>query len=535
MNKYAYILPFAILASCGPSYTAVTGPIDADVNGTTDGRPTTGTKDASIDAPDDFVDIDATPLPDGAIMNNYGDADIRSDAGGSCTGTECANPVADKCGGSEICGDGLDNNCNGQVDETCPCIPGDVKPCFRGPPGRRNVGACQDGTQRCEGNEEFGFWGDCTGGIAPSAETCDTLDNNCNGCKDDDPSCCETSIMCPDSKDLAEAAPFTDYVINGAQYFPGSTMNWSWTVEGGPCDRLLFTTSGKTSFRLNGMETNTISGASASTLTFRPTLSGDYEITMIVTASDGTQHKCILLIHVRGPGLRVELCWDTTGKSDLDLHMHKAGSATDWFLTGKGANENVNPDDCYYLTCKAPQFIAGTPPLSCPQFGPLFGTPFQAEWGYSSSNIMECNGTAMGDCWTEVGSCHNPRLDIDNIKDKGVPENINMDNPKNNDTYRIMVHYYGDSNGLSTTRVVHPLVNVYCGGRLLGTYGDTPNFVTGYDNGGGDGSDFAGEKWRVVDVTTQVNGAGTTTGCALKPLHPAGQVSGFWVDSNKTY
>lgn len=533
MNKYAYILLFTTfgLGSCGPSNTGVGALADAPGNGDPDARGPTKSADASVDAPADIVDVDATPLPDGPIMNSYGDADVKSDAGGTCSGTDCVNPVADKCGGAEICDDGLDNNCNAQVDETCPCLPGAVKPCFKGPPGRRNVGACQDGTQRCEGNDEFGFWGDCTGGITPSAEACDTLDNNCNGCKDDDPSCCETSIMCPDSKNLAEAAPFTDYVIDGTQYFSAPAASWTWTVSGGPCDQLLFTTSGKTSFRLNGNETNTVTGASASTLTFRPTLSGDYEITMIVTASDGTMHKCILLVHVRGPGLRVELCWDTTGKSDVDLHLHKPGSATPWFTT-KMDNAIINNDDCHYRNCRAPEWVQYdlSLPADCD-----FVYHHRAEWGYSSTDIGQCNGTSLGKCWDLVKSCHNPRLDIDNVKDKGVPENINMDNPKNNDIYRVMVHYYSDAAGLASTRVVHPLVNVYCGGRLLGTYGADPNPVNGFDYGGGDDGKYNGDKWRVVDVTTQVDGSGTTTGCSLKALHPAGQSAGFWVDSAKTY
>jgi len=29
---------------------------------------------------------------------------------------------------------------------------------------------------------EFGTWGPCVGGVAPSVEVCDGLDNDCNGC-----------------------------------------------------------------------------------------------------------------------------------------------------------------------------------------------------------------------------------------------------------------------------------------------------------------------------------------------------------------
>src|SRR6185436_10136257 len=94
----------------------------------------------------------------------YGDA--AAGAGGACSGAggACA-PVAPGCGNMEVCGDGLDNNCDGEVDERCPCTPGQVQACFKGPPGRRGVGACQDGMQRCQGAGEFGTWGACEGGI----------------------------------------------------------------------------------------------------------------------------------------------------------------------------------------------------------------------------------------------------------------------------------------------------------------------------------------------------------------------------------
>src|SRR5437867_11268083 len=59
-------------------------------------------------------------------------------------GSSCVDPIPDLCGSAEICDDGLDNDCNGAVDDGCSCTPGQVQPCFLGPPGRRNVGACTD-------------------------------------------------------------------------------------------------------------------------------------------------------------------------------------------------------------------------------------------------------------------------------------------------------------------------------------------------------------------------------------------------------
>src|SRR5262245_5557224 len=133
----------------------------------------------------DDIDAPVPDQPDASTVNPYDDADITGGDGG-CGTNQCMTPVADMCGGTELCGgdgsgDGLDNDCDGAVDEICACAPGDVRPCFRGPPGRRGVGSCEDGTMRCEGSTEFGAWGDCAGGIWPSGEQCDTQDNNCNG------------------------------------------------------------------------------------------------------------------------------------------------------------------------------------------------------------------------------------------------------------------------------------------------------------------------------------------------------------------
>jgi hypothetical protein len=488
-SKYAHILPWILVAGaalgCGPSIptggdTQVGDPDDAAVADTPMGM-----------LPDVY-----TPMPpDGTPGTIYDDADLANDGG--CPGTTCPMPVDDGCVGSEGCGadgsgNGTDDDCDGVVDEGCFCTPGDVRPCFRGQPGRRGVGACVDGTMRCEGDAEFPEWGACTGGIWPTTETCDTQDNNCNGCADDNPDCCVVEIACPGPGDLPDAAPFTPYTIDGTMFYSGPAMTWSWTVVGGPCDQLLSSTSGTTSY--------TLTGASSSAVTFTPTLSGDYTFTMTVTAPDGTTYTCTFIVHVVGPGLRVELCWDTTGDADIDLHLHRAGTTTNWF----GSISAPNADDCSYLNCRASDF--------------LFGFD-AAEWGYADTALAECSGTSDGATWSLYGGCHNPRLDIDNISTEGIPENINVDNPNDGQTFRPMVHYYGGS------IVTHPMVNIYCGGVLTATYGAAPDLVPSFNSGGGFGS---GPMWRVADVTVHVTG-GVTTGCDVTALHPMGSTTGYLV------
>jgi hypothetical protein len=77
-------------------------------------------------------------------------------------------------------------------------------------------------------------------------------------------------------------------------------------------------------------------------------------------------------------------------------------------------------------------------------------------------------------------------------------------------------------------------VNIYCGGALKATFGQTPNQTSGFANSGGWA---AGDMWRVADVTAAVNASGVTTGCTITPLHPTGSTSGYLIghDGKITY
>lgn len=401
---------------------------------------------------------------------------------------------------------GSDDDCDGEVDEMCYCEPGAVQRCFRGPPGRRGEGACQDGQQTCVANGEFGgVWGPCTGGIAPSGETCDGLDNNCNGCTDELEGCVPDGT-CPGPGDprVPDARPFSTYTLNGSEFYPGDdAVAWRWEIVGTPCDQMFQGIPGSTATSDNGQLSYRLAGGSTANASVDFTLSGDYEVTMTVERRDGSEFSCTWIVPVRAPGLRVEACWDATGPTassfggtvDVDLHLGKHGATTSWF----------DGQDCDYSTCKSYSFE-------------------RVDWGYPDTPLSNCTGPGSRGDFTD--SCPNPRLDIDNISQSSeyVPENINLDNPRDGDRFRVMVHHY-----TSSLRATRPIVNVYCGGQLTGTYGAAPDTVEGFDEGGGR---MMGDMWRVVDIETHVDGSGTTTGCDLTPIRPPGRMSGYHVTLN---
>jgi Notch-like protein len=106
----------------------------------------------------------------------------QAGAYGACVGQVLPSP-------NDIC-DGIDNNCNGTVDEQpggqmCACQPGATRACYSGPAGTQGVGLCRAGTQTC--NADGLAWGSCRNEVLPAAEVCDAADNDCNGRVDDAP------------------------------------------------------------------------------------------------------------------------------------------------------------------------------------------------------------------------------------------------------------------------------------------------------------------------------------------------------------
>lgn len=76
---------------------------------------------------------------------------------------------------------GCDNNqvCSGGTCIQNQCTPGQTKPCYDGLTGTNGTGACRNGLQTCTSQ---GVWGStCVGEVTPATETCNGIDDNCNG------------------------------------------------------------------------------------------------------------------------------------------------------------------------------------------------------------------------------------------------------------------------------------------------------------------------------------------------------------------
>jgi hypothetical protein len=209
-------------ASCTPSEEVCNGRDDdcdgiADNNGsaaltrTCDANGVSGTQKCEV-AKWSECQANCSPSPEtcngkdddcnGKIDDGLDGSPLQVDCGTACgpgtavcvngTPTNCTAPQVQK----EIC-DGIDNNCNGSVDEDFLCAVNETEPCGS------DVGACEYGTRKCGPLCE---WGSCTGGTVSKTEVCDgyndedcdgTVDNGC-GCTDGTKKdCCGgTQITC---------------------------------------------------------------------------------------------------------------------------------------------------------------------------------------------------------------------------------------------------------------------------------------------------------------------------------------------------
>jgi hypothetical protein len=447
-------------------------------------------------------------------------------------------------------GNSYDDDCDGFVDEGCACAAkGITKECWLVPPSMKTAatgnpaGWCafnSVGSVDCAGLGSPQWSGQCRGASPPADhDSCSAGDFNCDGLErnNDQQGCrCAVDLNCPTTP--LRLAPFPNpralTGITGANWLPDAglaqqTTNWRWTAIGGDCDNVL----PNPTFALYRGRDTTVAGARVGTKTtvvydtsFDPpryledststvravratsgdgfagatifpafSLSGDYVVQGEFDLGP-VRYACTQKVEVRAPGVRAELCWDTVGNNDVDLHFARL---QDTACTVNGWNSLCAADggqDCYYANS-----------------GP--------NWGYADSADSACQGWGS----KQNGPCTNPRLDVDNISCNTTvedpvgggfcsPENTNVDAPRDGDTFAVGVVYFGSS---ATTKLAHPHVNLYCNGARVLSTGYNP--VTGQTffpalrtTGGGNG-DF----WSVATITARVDG-GALVGCDVQTL-----------------
>jgi hypothetical protein len=421
------------------------------------------------------------------------------DAGADATADVPMNPCGSECGPDELCDEahtGLDDDCDGIVDEGCPCpTAGAAHFCFKGDPSYHNTPGCYDGTQTCTEN---GVWGPCIGGVHAD-ENC--FENNVTGCHP------------------ISAVPFQDVNLkDGTGNFsidavPGTEV-WTVTCPPGvnPCPA--------------------VTGVSPPD-DFKPLQSGEYTVTYTKGLQGGGMDSCTYPLFIGAKGLRVELEWEhdlgDTGV-DLDLHLHQPSNTAPWAIGG-------SPVDCGFANCT----VFSSNNLTWFPVGNV--PPDPVNWYLDpvfEKNTCFYAPRGAGQAWQDNGmGCHNPRLDIDNITcDPAVvdstsyefcaPENINVDFPPIGEWFRIGVHYYSN-HGLGYT--VHPRVKIYCDGALAADLGSvgyyTPEAPVAFPASAGD---FGGNRlfWMVADVAFEDDECGAKT-CKVQPLYFDGMKSPYFV------
>ncbi len=147
----------------------------------------------------DSLDNDCDSVPDDACAGVCHPTEVACIL--DCCGLTCSG-CPDTCGVTDACGDALQvlGMCADQHGCWPPWLPDATEPCqrencptqlvnFFGPecddgeerPCGTDAGACEPGIQTCTGR----LWGECAGSVDPVPETCNGIDDDCNGVTDE--------------------------------------------------------------------------------------------------------------------------------------------------------------------------------------------------------------------------------------------------------------------------------------------------------------------------------------------------------------
>ena len=268
--------------------------------------------------------------------------------------------------------------------------------------------------------------------------------------------------------------------LNGADFVVGDVKSYHWTVQAEDCDALVQNAQ----FTLQGVDSQIIK--------FQPSRPSFYHFTLSVVGVGGDQASCNLEVPVEGVGMRVELCWDTSTTTDLDLYLHNPFDTLPWFNT---FTSSIGDDGLNGTTCNTSNAAADLRRLP------------RVAWGYADSPLSACNTPAFQG-FLPQSFCPNPRAADDNNQDiaTGTTERMQLDNPTPGQRFRVMVQNFSN-------RPAHPQVFVYCSGARAGALTAPPSPVDFWSPDPG----TYGVMWRATDITTNLDATGKVT-CSVAPV-----------------
>jgi hypothetical protein len=256
--------------------------------------------------------------------------------------------------------------------------------------------------------------------------------------------------------------------LDADDFVRGDVKSYRWTVRTEDCDAVVQDAE----FLLEGADSRVVR--------FQPSRPSFYHFTLEVTGLGGDHASCNLEVPVEGVGMRVELCWDTSTTTDLDLYVHTPFGRAPWF-SGSDIIDGLDDSTCNTSNCTA--VLRGEP---------------RVDWGYPDSPLSACSTPSFED-FLDLGRCTNPRAAEDNNQQiaTGTTERMQLDNPREGETFRVMAQNFSN-------QVARPHVFVYCGGQRAGAF-DAPavpvDFVSNFPG-------VFGVMWRAADIVTHVDAAG---------------------------